>query len=78
MMNWEEVTALSTSFGVMGGAFIFIVRAVMATEIKKLNGTYLRTELANQKFEQIDKTFENIERHFDYLRDNKVPIEIKN
>jgi hypothetical protein len=63
-MNWDEVTARCAAFGLMGTAFAIATRAIVRDEIKKLNGTYLRKELADVKFREI-------EAHFDYLRDLK-------
>lgn len=64
-MNWDEVTALCAAFGLMGTAFLFVTRAIVRYEISKLNGTYLRRELADVKFREI-------EAHFDYLRDQAI------
>lgn len=63
-MNWNEITALCGGFGVMGAMFMFVTRAVVQREISKLNGTYLRRELADVKFQQI-------EAHFDFIRDQR-------
>ena len=70
-INWQEVSALLVGLGMMGAIFMLVVRGMIRDEIvlaiKALNGTYLRRELAAEKFEQIEK-------HFDYLRDNGCPI----
>ena len=63
-MNWNEVTAICAVVTVLGTLHAFIVLSLVRDEIRKLNGTYLRRELANQKFAEIEK-------HFDFLRDNR-------
>ena len=59
MINWQEITALIAGCGLMGACFLAVTRWVVRDEIAKLNGTYLRKELAIQRFEEIEK-------HFDY------------
>ena len=66
-MDWNEITALCAAFGAMGTMFLFATRAIVQLEIRKLNGTYLRTELAKEKFQQV-------ETHFDFLRDQIEPL----
>lgn len=71
MINWTEVTGLCAAFGAMSTILLFVMRAVVRDEIRKLNGTYLRRELAEEKFAQI-------ETHFDYLRDIIEPLRESN
>lgn len=66
-MVWEEVTALMAVAGGIACIHAFTTQAIVAKEIRKLNGTYLRTELADAKFKQI-------EEHFDYVRDQLDPL----
>lgn len=75
-INWQAITALVAGFGLMGAIFTFATRSIVRGEIVKLNGTYLRKELADLKFREIETTFDGVdrkfvevERHFDYLRD---------
>lgn len=48
----------------LGAVFVFVTKSVVREEISKLNEIYLRKELAEQKFAEIEK-------HFDYLRDGQ-------
>lgn len=75
-INWQAITALVAGFGMMGAVFTFATRSIVRGEITKLNGTYLRKELAEvkfgeieSKFDGVDRKFGEVERHFDYLRD---------
>ncbi len=66
MPNWAEITALCAGFALMGGIFMFATRSVVRDEIRRsllhIDETYLRREVAQSKFEEIEK-------HFDFLRD---------
>jgi hypothetical protein len=64
MIDWAEVTALCAGFGMMGTIFLFTTRAIVRDEIRKINGTYVRSKEAEIRFKQI-------EDHFDYLRDQR-------
>lgn len=61
-MSWDAVTALCAAVTVIASAFTLVTRYIVRDEIRKLNGTYLRTEIAEARFREI-------ENHFDYLRD---------
>ncbi len=61
MIDWLALTAIFAGCGVIGAVFLFSTRSIVRDEIRKLNGTYLRTEVAEVRFQQI-------EDHFDYLR----------
>ena len=57
MPNWAELTALCAFFTLVGAAFLFTTRSIVRDEIRKINGTYMRTDLANEKFKKIDERF---------------------
>lgn len=61
VINWQMVTALIAGCALISTAFLFSTRAIVRDEIAKLNGTYLRKELAIQRFAEIEK-------HFDYIK----------
>ncbi len=68
---WDAFVGSAPGFVLLGGGFMFITTAIMRKELdsfrEKLNGTYLRKELAEQKFKEI-------EQHFDWIRDNYGPV----
>ena len=74
LMNWDAVTAFCAALMIISSAFVFITRAIIRDEIRKLNGTYLRTELAKSEFTKINERFDAVEKHFDYLRDHPPPV----
>ncbi len=66
-MDWAEVTALTAVGAAAVAVHGFVTKALVSEGIRKLNGTYLRSELANTKFAEIEK-------HFDYIRDELDPL----
>ncbi len=68
-MNWPGViTAICAASGVMAGIFVFATRSIMQNaireELEKLDTRFLRCDVAELRFSEIEK-------HFDYLRDQK-------
>lgn len=69
-LDWQTFAALVTSFTGVSVLAVFMINAVvekrLAAFLKDLNGTYLRTALANQRFESmehmIEQRFTDIER----------------
>jgi hypothetical protein len=54
----ENIIAACAAFTMMGAFFSFVTTAIVRREIAKLNGTYLRKELALVKFQEIEGRFE--------------------
>jgi hypothetical protein len=55
MPNWQEITALIAGSALMGGFFMWATRSIVRDEIRRLNGTYLRTDVAEVRFGELDK-----------------------
>ena len=66
MIDWAAVTAGCAVLTVLGIAHSFVVIAIVRSEIRKLNGTYLRSELADAEFRRIND-------HFAWLQERTVP-----
>ncbi len=68
-MNSAEITAIGTAivaFGVMGTGFLLVTRSIVRDEIAKLNGTYIRRELADERHRSIWKKILEIDRHLQH------------
>jgi hypothetical protein len=64
-INWQAVSALCAVLTLALGLHIFVILALVRAEIRKLNGTYLRRELANAEFARIND-------HFDWLKEERA------
>ncbi len=60
MINWSMIGAIGGMSSIIGGMFLFATRAIVRDEISKLNGTYLRKELADQKFEALGQRIDRV------------------
>ncbi len=59
-LDYGAVGALLGAGTGIAAVFMFCTRAIVREEISKLNGTYLRKEVAEQRFRAIDEHFELI------------------
>lgn len=70
----DEITAFGTIATPMSLAILWVLSAMIdrknAKLLKDINGTYLRTAIANEKFRQIDA-------HFDWLKDQSQTEALK-
>ncbi len=57
-LDYGAVGALLASGTGIAAVFMFCTRAIVRQEIAKLNGTYLRRELADEKFKAIHEHLE--------------------
>lgn len=67
-MDWGMVTGVSAGFGAVATAFTFIVKSIVRDEMKKLNGFYLKSDLAMARFQQIEDHFDFIEERYKIRR----------
>lgn len=73
----QDIIAFAAVSVPMVSILLFVFRMMMANALstsnedllKKINGAYLKREVADVKFGEIDRRHIEIERHFDYLRD---------
>ena len=66
MIDWAAVTAGCAVLTILGIAHSFVVIAIVRSEIRKLNGTYLRSDLAKAEFQRINE-------HFSWLQKQTIP-----
>ena len=66
--NWQEVTALIASFSLIGAVFYFSTAAIVREEFLKLSKIYLRRDLADEKFRQLDAHLMRIDTDIEPLR----------
>lgn len=64
-MTWDSIFSAVPATVASGAVFLFVTRAIVREEVSKLDGKYMSKDLAAAKFEEIEK-------HFDYLRDKKA------
>jgi len=61
-VTWASILASLPALAMTGAICVFAVRAIVRQEIAKLNGTYLRREVADDRFRQIEEHFDFLER----------------
>lgn len=60
-MTWAYVGTICGAIIGLGTIFAVLVKAIVREELKALDKVFLRKDLADEKFRQI-------EEHFDYIR----------
>ena len=59
-VNWQAVSAICAVATLALGLHLFVILALVRAEIRKLNGTYLRTEIAELRFQQMNERIKRI------------------
>lgn len=61
-MDWNTIMALTAIIGVINGAALFVIKLLIESAIaannekliSRMEGTYMKTEIANLQFAQVD------------------------
>jgi hypothetical protein len=60
-VNWPAVAACAAVCGAAGPFFLWAVRSTIREEIRKLNGTYVRSEESHITGAEIERRLERLE-----------------
>jgi hypothetical protein len=66
-IQWESVTAISAAAGLIGAVMVWAVGSIVDRKFSdfliQLNGTYLRKELAEAKFDEVHRRIDEMHGH---------------
>lgn len=76
-IDWQTFAALIGSFTGMATLFVVVTRAIVREEVRKLNGTYMRRELADERFGNIDMRIKELRDYAHSARHDMANILMK-